>query len=211
MSVFAAKPRGRAGALGGGCEILLRFNILLVVLGSLVLATSGGAASETAPGHARAVAACIAGDGGPMEVVTAIDDGRGRSLVWLTDADTNLWLCSADGAGRVYTRNLIFDDLLKGAGAKALPPTSVDRNGKPVLPADPLGIAQGACQAYLGDDPGVVLESGPDGLEGDWLPGYFVFLQTGTGETFLCNATPNAQVWVFARIGAPLFDALSLG
>jgi hypothetical protein len=28
--------------------------------------------------------------------VTAIDDGLGGSLVWLTDSDANLWPCSAD-------------------------------------------------------------------------------------------------------------------
>ena len=156
-----------------------------------------------APRHAPAAEACAAAaDGGLMETITAIDDGRCGSLVWLTDAEADLWLCSADTLGRVYANTLIFEDLLHGAGAKLLPPVTVDRNGKPILPADPIGIAQGACEAYLGDSASVA-GSGPDGLEGDWVPGYFVFLETRTGETFLCNATPNAQVWAFAKIGKP--------
>jgi hypothetical protein len=144
-------------------------------------------------------------------MVTAVEDGRGRSLVWLTDADTNLWLCSADAGGLVYSYDLIFDDLLRGAGGKLLPPVSVDRGGKPVLPADPGGIAQSACRAYLKDASSTVLRSGMDGLKGDWIPGYFVFLQADSGETFLCNATANAQVWVFAEIGAPLPGPPSVG
>ncbi|MGK2923377.1 MAG: hypothetical protein ACSLE4_11450 [Methyloceanibacter sp.] len=170
------------------------------------------AAADVVPRHGPAAAACrAAGDGEPGEIVTAVDDGRGGSLVWLTDADTNLWLCSADERGSVYAYGLIFEDLLRGAGAAFLPPVSVDRGGKPVLPADPLGIAQVACRAYLDDMASAVLNSGPDGLEGGWIPGYFVFLETKAGDTFLCNATPNAQVWVFARIGAPLRSSAPVG
>jgi len=167
---------------------------------------------DAAPRHGSALTACrAAGDGEPGEIVTAVDDGRGGSLVWLSDADTNLWLCSADARGSVHAYDLIFEDLLRGAGAALLPSVSVDRGGKPVLPADPLGIAQGACRAYLDDTESAVLSSGPDGLEGGWIPGYFVFLETEAGDTFLCNATPNAQVWVFARIDAPLQSSAPVG
>jgi hypothetical protein len=38
-----------------------------------------------------------------------------------------------------------------------------------------------------------------------------VFLGTEAGDTFLCNATANAQVWVFARIGAPLQNSAPVG
>ena len=40
-------------------------------------------------------------------------------------------------------------------------------------------------------------------LTGDWIPGYFVFIETGAG-TYLCDATADAQVWGFAEIGDPL-------
>lgn len=175
-------------------------------LGLLAFATaSGGFAAEFALAHQTAAAACEAADDGrPHKTVAVVGDDRGASLVWLTDADTNLWLCSADAEGHVYALSMIFDDLLKGAGAKLLPPVSVDRDGKPVPPADPLAVATNACQAYLGGEGGTVLADGPDGLKSDWVPGYFVFLGTKAGETFLCDATANAQVWVFARIGKPL-------
>jgi len=61
------------------------------------------------------------------------------------------------------------------------------------------------------DTAGAVLSSGPDGLEGGWIPGYFVFLKAEAGDTFLCNATSNAQVWAFARIGAPLRSSAPVG
>jgi len=160
--------------------------------------------------HAKAIEACaVAGEGAPARPVTAVADGRGGSLVWLTDAEANLWLCSADGASQVQAYKLIFDDLLEGAGAQLVTPIILDRDGKPVQPApDPLEMAALACQAYLdgkiGEVAGKVSVTGADGLNANWLPGYFVFLETQAGETFLCDATPNAQVWAFARIGEPL-------
>lgn len=144
-----------------------------------------------------------------VHVLTEIEDGRGGRLVWLADAGANLWLCGADAEGRIYLHELIFDDLLRGAGAKLLPPVSVDRGGKPVLPADFLGIAQDACFAYLDAPAGTVLDSGADGLTGAWVPGYFVVLGTPAGERFLCNATATARVWVFAEIDPPLRMPLS--
>lgn len=178
----------------------------------LALAGSRAAIAGSASGHHKAVAVCrAAGDGAQREPVTVVEDGSGGSFVWLTDADANLWLCGADADGRVYVFDLIFDDLLRGAGVKLLPPVSVDRDGKPVLPPDPVALAQSACQAYLGDAGSTVLNSGADGLEGNWVPGYFVFLGTKTGETFLCNATSNARVWVFARVDAQASGSASVG
>jgi hypothetical protein len=105
----------------------------------------------------------------------------------------------------VYAYSMIFDDLLKGAGADLVEPIYIDGDGEPVLPAqDPLAVAELACQTYLDGETGKVVGRGADGLNADWLPGYFVFIETDAGETFLCDATPNAQVWAFARIGKPL-------
>jgi hypothetical protein len=155
--------------------------------------------------HALAIETCAAaGEGAPASPVTAIADGRGGSLVWLTDTEANLFLCGSDGSGHVYTYSLIFDDLLEGAGAQLITPITIDRDGKPVQPVpDPLEMAALACQAYLDGEAGKIVGRGADGLNANWLPGYFVFLETEAGETFLCDATPNIQVWVFARIGAP--------
>jgi len=193
----------------------MKFNILSLGLGlglGLCLPAAGNARPAPAAEHphAKAIEACaVVGEGAPAKPVTAIADGRGGSLVWLTDAEANLWLCSADGSGQVQAYKLIFDDLLEGAGAQLVTPIILDRDGKPVRPApDPLEMAALACQAYLdgkiGEVVGKVSVKGADGLNAGWLPGYFVFLETQAGETFLCDATPNAQVWAFARIGEPL-------
>jgi hypothetical protein len=47
-----------------------------------------------------------------------------------------------------------------------------------------------------------VVGSGKDGLTGDWIPGYFVFIETGAGT--YRDATADAQAWAFAEIGDPL-------
>jgi len=160
--------------------------------------------------HASAADACaVVRDGEPATPIAAIDDGRGGSLVWLTDADANLWLCSADASGRVFAYSMIFNDLLGGAGASLAQPIYIGSDGKPIPPAqDPLAVAERACQAYLQGEPGrlagKVVGKGGDGLNANWLPGYFVFIETDAGETFLCDATANAQVWAFAKIGEPL-------
>jgi hypothetical protein len=40
-----------------------------------------------------------------------------------------------------------------------------------------------------------VVARGHDGVNADWLTGYFVLIETDAGEAYLCDATPNAQVW----------------
>ncbi|HEV7462920.1 MAG TPA: hypothetical protein VGN85_03290 [Methyloceanibacter sp.] len=164
------------------------------------MAVPAGAADEL---HASAIKACSSASAhGPATVVTAIGDGRGGSLVWLTDADANLWLCSADTDGHIYAYPMITGDLLNGAGANLVNIDQATDDG--TLPEhDPLDVAERACQASLSEGPGNVVGSGKDGLTGDWIPGYFVFIETGAG-TYLCDATADAQVWAFAEIGDPL-------
>jgi hypothetical protein len=74
---------------------LLPFGAGLCALGlAAIVAVPAEAMSRP---HAAAVKACSAArEGEPASPVTAIDDRRGGSLVWLTDTDANLWLCSAD-------------------------------------------------------------------------------------------------------------------
>lgn len=183
-------------------------NVKTLSLGAGLLALAGAAAvpAEATRSHEAAMEACsIARGAEPALPITAIADGRGGSLVWLTDAEINLWLCSADSEGRVLAYTMIFDDLLAGAGASLVEPIYLDETGKPVSPAqDPAAVAALACQAYLGGQIGKVVGSGIDGLNANWIPGYFVFIETVAGEIFLCDATPNAQVWAFAKIGGPI-------
>ena len=71
---------------------------LAAILAALVLGVnlSVPAGAGTEP-HASAVKACTTASAAqPAAFVASVDDGRGGSLVWLTDADANLWLCNAD-------------------------------------------------------------------------------------------------------------------
>jgi hypothetical protein len=86
----------------------------LVVPALLAFAGMGTGAEADTP----AVTACTTANGHqPAKLVAAIDDGLGGSLVWLTDADANLWVCSADAAGKIYAYVMMSGDLLKGAGS----------------------------------------------------------------------------------------------
>jgi hypothetical protein len=180
-------------SLGGGLAAL-------ALAASLAMPASAG----TDP-HASAVKACTTANAyQPAVFAAAVDDGRGGSLVWLTDAEANLWLCNADEEGHVFAYSKMIGDLLEGAGAYLVDIDPVTSTGEIGVPKhNPLKVAERACQAYLSDGPGKVVGGGPDGLEGDWVPGYFVFIETGEG-LFLCDATGDAQVWAFAEIGDPL-------
>ena len=179
-------------SFGGGLAALVLAAVLTVP-----------AAAGTDP-HASAVKACTTASASqPAAFITAVDDGRGGSLVWLTDADANLWLCNADAEGHVFAYSKMTGDLLEGAGT-SLVDIDVTNEGEMELPEhNPLNVAERACQAYLSEGPGKVAGAGPDGLEGDWVPGYYFFIETSEG-LFLCDATGDAQVWAFAEIGDPL-------
>jgi len=156
------------------------------------------AAADTGALRKNAEASCLAAKGGEPKVVTTVGDGLGGHLVWLTDAATDLFLCRSDSQARVSFYEPIFGDLLEGAGVGLFASVSVGRDGKQEQ-RDPAGIAAAACKVYLGDG-AEVLSLAPDGLSGAWLSGYAVVLTTKADETFFCDATPNAQVWVLARI-----------
>jgi len=183
------------------------------VLAALVFtANAVGPASAETDLHAAAVHACTTTNATqPVEFVAAVDDGRGGRLVWLTDAASNLWLCNADAEGHVFAYNKMVGDLLEGAGANlvGLEP-AVNESGVSVPAKNPLTSAESACQAYLSEGPGKIVGSGSDGLDGDWVPGYFVYIDTGDALV-LCDATADAQVWAFAEIGDPLSPGNPVG
>jgi hypothetical protein len=170
---------------------------------ALVAVPAMPAAAETDP-DLPAVKACTTADIAQSAVafVASADDGRGGSLVWLTDEDANLWLCNADAEGRIFALSQMSGDLLDGAGAHLVDLGQPTDDGEiPVPEKTPITVAEQACQVYLSDHPGKIVGNGPDGLEGDWVPGYYFFIETSEG---LCDATGDAQVWALAEIGDPL-------
>jgi len=172
-------------------------------------AFAGLAAGAEADPHAVAVKACIAAnEHQPASLVTAIDDGRGGSLVWLTDGGADLWVCSADAASKIYAYVMMSGDLLKGAGAWLVPDESFSDDQYSVSRPDPnpLDIAELACKTYFpGGKPGKVIGRGQDGLVDNFVPGYFIFFQSEE-HTYLCDATGDAQVWAFVDVSDPLTD-----
>jgi hypothetical protein len=173
---------------------------LAAILAALAFGGSAGAKPDA---HAAAVKACMSADGlQSATLVAAVDDGRGGSLVWLYDTGTALWLCNANQDGKVFALAQMTGDLLKGAGAYLIN-SDEDGEGDGEAPEKtPIAIAELACQAYL-DNEGKVVGSGPDGLNGEWVPGFLVFIEADNG-LFLCDATGDAQVWAFAEIGDPV-------
>ena len=179
---------------------------LAAILAAFALGGSAGAETDA---HDAAVKTCVSADGlQSATFVAAVEDGRGGSLVWLNDADAGLWLCNVK-EGKVFVLAQMTGDLLKGAGAY-LVGAGQDSGGDDEEPEKrPATIAELACQAYL-DDEGKVIGTGADGLSGNFVPGYFVFLETDKGW-FLCDATGDAQVWAFAEIADPLATVNPVG
>lgn len=180
------------------------FGAAIAALAAFALAPANAKTGET--GHANAIEACsTVNPFQPVEAIGAVDDGSGIgfSLVWLSDAEDQLWMCDADAEGFVYSYSLVSDDLLEGAGPELIGLQNVDFGEE-----NPQETAEKICAAYL-EDGGTVLSSGPDGLNDD--PGYAVFVENAVGDLYLCNATGDAMVWAFEPIGDPLsFDSVEV-
>jgi hypothetical protein len=185
----------------------MKSNSLILSAGFAALASLGlilspvNAEEPAVTGHEAAIKACsTVNPKQPVDVLNAVDDGTGIgfSLVWMKDADGNLWMCDADSQGNVYTYTILTGDLLAGTGPEliGLQPAS---NG--TLDGDPKTIAEKVCVAHL-EGGGKVLVSAPDGLDSD--PGFIVFVQDTAGGFHLCNATGDAMIWAFEPVGDPI-------
>ena len=185
----------------------LNYVMMSASMAALTLAalTVSPAVSAPATNHDVAIKACtVANIYQPVEVVTAIDNGKGYSLVWLTDTDGDLWMCHADNKGSIYAYEVIGGDLLEGEGP-SLTGFELTSTGEPK--GEPQEIAAKVCVAAAESQPAKVVASRPDGLSGDWISGYSVFVQDGMGNHYLCNATADAAIWAWAELGDPIeFD-----
>lgn len=176
------------------------FNTVISSFAALGLMTSVAMAATSGPdtAHAGSVAACMAANEyQPVELLTAVDDGRGNSLVWLEAIDGNWWMCNADG-GAIYAYEIVGYDLLDGQGPELIGHT--EASYEPGMPRpNPIRIAERVCLEVLEDPSAQVVSSREDGL-GD----YSVFVQAPNGELALCNASGDGAVFAFAPIGEPL-------
>ena len=121
--------------------------LAVVASAALAFATAHAETQPVVTNHETAIKACsTVNPAQPVEIVNAVEDGRGIgfSLVWLNDKDGKLWMCDADRDGNVYSYSLVTQDLLEGAGPEMLGLTEADFSQ-----VDPQETAQKVCVAYL--------------------------------------------------------------
>lgn len=178
------------------------FTRALSVAGLALMLTSAHAAESPAPdaGMETATSACAAvNQYGPVETVTAVQDGLGDWAVWLKDKDGDVWLCNATSAGAVYTNVMMQGDLLSGDGGTLIGFQSVaNRTGGGGSPA----VAETLCSTIGSHiEPMQVIATVEDGI-GDYL----VWLKNANEELWLCNASADAKLYDFEPIGIPIND-----
>lgn len=172
------------------------FGTAITALSLAAIAFSPVKAEGGDTGHESAIEACsVVNPFQPVEALGAVDDGSGIGFR-LSDNEERVWMCDADAEGFVYTYTLMTSDLLEGAGPGLIGLTQASAGG---YEDQPQAVAEKVCVAYLGDDAGTVLSNRPDGLDAD--PGYVIFVESGAGDLYLCNATGDAVVWAFEPVG----------
>ncbi|MEM7192859.1 MAG: hypothetical protein AAF405_08375 [Pseudomonadota bacterium] len=151
--------------------------------------------------HGNAINACAGfNEYQPVEVMEAIDNGAGYSLVWLSDADGELWMCHASNNGDIYAYEYVSYDLLEGTGFELLEVMNVSTER-----LKDQDIAEQVCVSAAAVEPAYAIASRPDGLPtDDFVAGYSVFLQDGAGDFYLCNASGDASIWAWAPLGKPI-------
>jgi hypothetical protein len=178
---------------------LIAATALLVSGGAFASAFS--AAAEPAHGiseqqAASAVCASV-NEYGPVHAVKAVEDGLGDWIVWVRDKDSDLWMCNASAEGNVYANTLIKGDRLGGRGEEAIALMQVAYTPSQLPAAEK---AERVCAAAGRKvDAMRLVATVEDGL-GD----YVVWLQGSDHSYWLCNASANAQLYVFAPIRSPI-------
>jgi hypothetical protein len=178
---------------------LIAATALLVSGGAFASAFS--AAAEPAHGiseqqAASAVCASV-NEYGPVQAVKAVEDGLGDWIVWVRDKDSDLWMCNASAEGNVYANTLIKGDRLGGRGEEAIALMQVAYTPSQLPAAEK---AERVCAAAGRKvDAMRLVATVEDGL-GD----YVVWLQGSDHSYWLCNASANAQLYVFAPIRSPI-------
>jgi hypothetical protein len=173
---------------------------MLAATGFVVASIAGLSASFAGDRQGSAdsaVAACLNfNDYGPAELNEVVDDGFDGYLVWVEDADGDLWMCDASDTGDIYANAIIDGDLFDGEGADIL---GVDDASMDIGEADAITRAERVCTEISEDEEASVIASADDGL-GD----YVVWVEGGDGDLTLCNASAYGEVFAFESIDGPL-------
>ena len=178
---------------------LIAATALLASVGAF--ASTPSTAAETTigiSGRDAAISVCLSfNEYGPVQAEAAAEDGLGDWIVWVRDKDKDLWMCNASAEGNVYANTLIRGDLLKGAGERAialLPVAHTASGNAQAEKAERLCAAAGrkvdAARVVMTVDDGV----------GD----HIVWLQGSDQSYWLCNASSDAELFVFERVHSPL-------
>lgn len=177
---------------------LVAATVLFTLTGAFSAFSSAAEPASTLTGEQAASAMCAAvNDFGPARAERAVQDGLGDWIVWVRDKDNDLWLCNASAEGDVYVNSVIRGDRLRGRGEEAIALLPVSFAPQALPEAEK---AERIC-AVAGRKVGAtdVVTIVEDGL-GD----YVVWL-TGSGDTYwLCNASAEAQLYVFQPVRAPI-------
>jgi hypothetical protein len=172
-----------------------------LALSAAAFAETPVAAAEAVDNGSAAIEACAAFNKyAPATPIAAVQDGMGDWLIWLKDKDEDLWMCNANGAGNVYANVLIQGDLLSGdgAGLSAYEPAASGINAPgPAARAERLCAAIGSMS-----EPMTIVATVSDGM-GDYL----IWLKTGHESFYVCNASAEAELYVFEAVQYPLNES----
>jgi hypothetical protein len=158
----------------------------LALTPAAAFAHPAGGADE---GEAIAIDACAAfNEYGPTELVAVVEDGMGDYLVWLEDADEDLWACNANADGDIYANVIVADDLLEGEGPALVHMVSGAPTRHPEKQAERLCMAVAEGEAEL-------VATVEDGL-GD----YVVWLAVDEETFIMCNASSDGVLYAFEEV-----------
>jgi hypothetical protein len=177
---------------------LIAATALLASVGAFASTPSSAESTTGISGREAASSVCLSfNKHGPVQAEAAVEDGLGDWIVWVRDKDKDLWMCNASADGNVYANTLIRGDLLAGAGERAialLPVAHTPPRDAKAEKAERLCAAAGRKV-----DATRIVATVDDGV-GD----HIVWLQGGDQSYWLCNASSDAELFVFERIHSPL-------
>lgn len=154
-------------------------------------------AHGNAQGEETAIRACLSYNEHtfPAQLVKAVDDGMGDTLVWL-EAGDELWMCNANADGDIYFNVSVDMDLLEGGGVYLVGWQEGGFDEAPELAAERLCVA--VVEDYTAE--GAFIVSTVDDGYGDYL----VWLEGDDGNFWACNASTDGVLYALVNVDYPI-------